>query len=519
MLFALCALLAMSAFPVAASAATQGEIDAAIDEGAQWLRSQQGPGGPDPYTGQIPGFGGDWSVTALAAAGVDPAGVRNLALGPPSLQDHLLGVYGSGPWLDPPSFAKPVTDYETAVLSAYAAGLDPARISAGSNLPAQIAGVWNAATGSFGTPSSNGTAFGILALARTPVPRWALAPAVDYLRQNRHDDGGWNFGSATTPGAKATPSDPEMTGAAIAALCESGVPTYDADVAGGVEFLRGKLEANGAIEAPFGTNVDTNAWVISGLNACGIDPQSAAWTTGAGKTPVDYVLSLQVTTPGPDAGGFGYNTPEFPGVYSTQDALRALADEAFTASPLSGRGVQPVAAGTPVSHVLAIEFAPGNVRMCKVTAPSAAPLTEVLAAAKAASYPPGCVRELAVSGGEVDAIDGIEPENADESWLARLDRGPVAAAGQQPVGFGDVISLHRGLTPVGTQVVTGPAGAAGPTGQAGRAGKRGARGRPGKAKRKCRVSRGRDRHRSHRGKSRGKPRAAAGRRGCNGRRR
>src|ERR1044072_9238854 len=152
MLFALCALLAMSAFPVAASAATQGEIDAAIDEGAQWLRYQQGPGGPDPYTGQIPGFGGDWSVPALAAAGVDPAGVRNLALGPPSLQDHLLGVYGSGPCLEPPSFAKPVTDYEPAVLSAYAAGLDPARISAGSNLPAQIAGVWNAATGSCGTP-------------------------------------------------------------------------------------------------------------------------------------------------------------------------------------------------------------------------------------------------------------------------------------------------------------------------------------------------------------------------------
>src|ERR1044072_490660 len=114
MLFALCALLAMSAFPVAASAATQGEIDAAIDHGPQGRLSQQAPGGPDRYTGQIPGFGGDWSVTALAAAGVDPAGVRNLALGPPSRQDHLLGVYGSGPWLDPPSFAKPPTEYDTA---------------------------------------------------------------------------------------------------------------------------------------------------------------------------------------------------------------------------------------------------------------------------------------------------------------------------------------------------------------------------------------------------------------------
>jgi hypothetical protein len=480
------AFLTIMALPAAAIAATPEQVATSVGAATQWLRAQQGPNPfepAEPYTGQIPGFGGDWSATALAAATVDTADVRNLALGPPSFQDHLLGEYTSGEWLDLPGtgeFPLPATDYERAVLVSNAAGLDPARLSAASNMPSQIAGLWNASTGSFGSPSTNATAFGILALVKTPLPGWALEPAVSYLRRNQHDDGGWNYGAATTPTAKETSSDPDMTGAAIAAFCEAGVPAYDSDVAEGVEFIHDKLEESGAIEAPFGSNLDTNAWVISGLNACGIDPQSAEWTTAAGKTPVDYVLSLQVATAGPDAGGFGYSSPEFPGVYSTQDALRAIAGAVFTAEPPSLRTVPSVAAGTPVPHVLAIEFAPGNVRMCKVTAPAGAPLTEVLGAAKSSSYPPGCIKSLAVSEGRVEAVDGVIPFGVDESWLARLDRGAISVAGQQLVGFGDLISLRRGATPASAQVIVGPAGAPGPTGQGGKSGKKGKRGPLGK---------------------------------------
>ena len=70
----------------------------------------------------------------------------------------------------------PVTEYERATLVSYAAGLDPARLSAASNMPAQIAALWNPTTGSFGDPSSNGTAFAILALASTPLPNWGIPP-------------------------------------------------------------------------------------------------------------------------------------------------------------------------------------------------------------------------------------------------------------------------------------------------------------------------------------------------------
>jgi hypothetical protein len=514
-------LLSLTVFPaIAGATSSQTEIDAAIASGAQWLRAQQGPSPfepSEPYTGQIPGFGGDWSATALAAAGVDSADVRNLALGPPSLQDHLLGEYSSGPWLEPPSFdpifAQPATDYERAILVSHAAGLDPARLSAASNMPAQLAGLWNSSTGSFGNPSSNATAFGILAMVKTPLPAWALEPAVSYLRRNQHDDGGWTFGTATTPAARALPGDPDMTGAALAALCEAGAGAYDPDVAEGVEFLNTRLEESGAIEAPFGANVDTNAWAISGLTACGIDSQSAEWTSPAGNTPVDYVLSLQVTTPGPEAGGFGYSGPEFAGVYTTQDALRAIAGAVFTAEPPSRRATPSVAAGTPVPHALAIEFAPGQMRMCKVTAPAGAPLTAVLAAAKASSYPPGCITSLAVLDGRVVAIDGVAVENSDEAWLARLDRGATATAAQQAVGFGDLIALRRRTAPPGTQVVTGPAGPAGIVGPGGVRGKRGPKGKPGRnAELSCKVQR-----RAHDGKRvrcsvkhHGKRRARAG---------
>ncbi len=493
-------LVLLAVLPAAAAAATPSEVEAAKANAVQWIEKQQEP------TGQIPGFGGDWSATALAAAGVDAASVR-VSPGDPSLQDHLLDEYTSGEWIEPPGtgpFPMPVTEYERATLVSYAAGLDPARLSAASNMPAQIAALWNPTTGSFDAPSSNGTAFAILALTHTSLPNWALQPAVSYLRRNQHDDGGWEFGPATTPAARATPSTAEMTGAAIAAFCEGGVPAYDTQVAEGVEFLQRALAENatenGGFEYPYGgPNADTNAWAVSGLSACGIDPQSAEWTTSAGKTPIDYLLSLQAPT-GPDKGSFEYFG--FPALYSSQDALRAISGAVFTATPPSFRAPPSVAAGTPVPHTLALDLGTHGVRVCKVTAAAGASLIALLEAAKTTASPAGCVDSVEVTAGRVTAIDGVSPPNADESWLLRLDRGPQAIAGEQPVAFGDVVSLRMGIAPAGTQATTalaGPAGPSGPAGTQGNRGKRGKhghRGRPGKnASIACRVRHRGGRHR------------------------
>jgi hypothetical protein len=479
--FALCAaLLSLGVLPATATAtSSEAEIDTAIDKAVAYAQTQQiAATGGFPQT-----FGANLMTTSLAAAGVDAAEFR-VGSGDPSLQDALLGEYGSADWGDDPPQGL-ATDYEQATLISFAAGLDPARLSAVSNQPAQIAAFWSSGTGSFDTPSANAAAFGILALKTTPLPRWALAPVVSFLRHNQHDDGGWTYAAALTPAARANPSEEDMTGAAIAALCETGIPAYDPAVSAGLSFLRSRLiDGSGGVEYIFSfptpdlPNADTNAWVVSGLNACGIDPQSAAWTTSAAKTPVDYLLSLQVPS-GPEAGAFGYEDAGTANFYATQDVLRAIAGGAFTAAPQSVRTSPAVPAGTMVPHLLAIELATGNVRMCKVTAPVGAALPEVLAAAEDSSQPAGCVSSFEVAGGEVAAIDGVAPENEDEAWLLRLDRGAEAVAGTQPVGFGDVVSLRLGESPSNRQGPageSGPTGATGTTGPAGLAGKRGKRG-------------------------------------------
>jgi hypothetical protein len=493
-------LLTLAALPTTAMAtSTQAQIDAAKSAAVEYIRGQQDPLSGEPAGYNHGSFSSDLVATALAAAGVSAADVHGVAAGSASLQDFLLGDYADF-WAGPPTHA--VTDYEHVTLVAYAAGLDPARIAADTNLPAAIAGRWNPGTGSFGEPSTNTTAFGILALRTAPLPAWALAPAVSHLRQNQHDDGGWGFAAATTPAAQAEPSESDMTGAAIAALCEAGAAPYEADVAAALDYLQAQLvNATGAIHYGFGDNADTTAWVVNGLNACGIDPQSAPWTTAAGKTPIDHLRSLQVPT-GPEAGGFGYMDTSAADIYSTQDALRAIAGGAFTAAPPapldsslpSVRPAPAVATGTPVRHLLAIELAPGNVRLCQVVAGAGAAVAQVLNEAKASSNPTRCVTSLSVAAGEVTAIDGFAA-NQDEAWLARLDRGPEAIAGEQPVGFGDVISLRLGKRPESRQeagAATGPTGPAGPAGSPGASGERGARGRPGRnAHLTCRVHRDR----------------------------
>jgi hypothetical protein len=471
----------------AASAATQSEIDQAVAAGASWLRAQQGPSPFEPekpYTGQIWDFGGDWAATALASAGVDSADVINPTYGPQSLQDHLLGEYSEESWTEVPGageYPRPATDYERAALVSYAAGLDPARISADSNLPAQIAGYWNQSTGSFGTPSSNGAAFGILALKHTPVPNWALAPSVAFLRRTQHTDGGWQYTAPQSPVEKEAVGDTDMTGAVIAAMCEAGVPSYDPAVSAGIAFLHERLNPDGSLEAAFGPNADSNAWTVSGLTACGIDPQSAEWTSSGGKTPIDYLLSLQITTPGSEAGAFGYNEPQYANLYSSQDTLRAIAGAVFTATPPLFRAAPSVPDGTPVRHLVAIRLSGENVRMCQVTAPVGASLQALLEAGRTNATPAGCISSVEFSGGNVAALDGVSPEGGDEAWLARIDRGGAGIAGTQTVGFGDAVSLWIGSTAAGGgNAPAGPAGPAGATGAPGPQGKEGKEGKAGK---------------------------------------
>jgi hypothetical protein len=341
------------------------------------------------------------------------------------------------------------------VLWTGAAGGAPSRLSAEQNLVAQIAGVYNGrpdtpdpagsapTEGTFGAPGLfNGTVFGALALARTEVPAAVLDKTVLAVRGNQHDDGGWTFQRVTSDASRARPSDIDMTGAGLAALCDAGVPSSDPDVQRAIAFLQSKVApASGGFTHMFGTNADSAAWAVQGLNACGVDPQGPGWAP-AGKGPDDFLLSLQRTS-GPHAGSFKYTADEPDegpaNLYSTQAAVRALAGAGFTAEPLTVRPAPAVADGTVVPQALAVD-AGEDIRLCRVFAPVGATVLTVLEIAQQ----DGCVDGLTAGAGQVLALNGVTADTPGRRWLARVDGRAAEVAGPARVGLGDVVALELG---------------------------------------------------------------------------
>jgi len=174
-LAALVATPAVLAAAPAAVAATDEQREASVAAGVGYLRGQQAA------DGRFSGFGGDYALAALAAAGVHPADVRTSTIDP-SAQDFYAG-----------SFAALTTPSSTAVLFGSAAGLDVQRLAPQTNLVAALAGAYNRSgdlEGSFGNGATNTATFTVLALARTGGATGVLARAQTYLRAPQHLDGG-----------------------------------------------------------------------------------------------------------------------------------------------------------------------------------------------------------------------------------------------------------------------------------------------------------------------------------------
>jgi hypothetical protein len=433
----------------AAHAAPTPEARVAAQAGARWIAAQQAP------DGRVPGFGGDWAVSALAATGVHAADVRT---GPsaPSLQDAVLGAWtelGSGP---------SVTSYARDVLIGEAGGLQPSRIGVGQNFVAALVAGYDGRHLD-GAASVNGQAFGILALRAAGVPATALRTLADGLREQQAADGGWSFAAPSARG------DVDMTGAAVAALCAAGATADDPLVSEGLAYLRAAHDpATGGIASPFfGVNTDSTAWAVSGLNACGVDPGS--WDAAQGADPVDFLIAQQ----NPD-GSFQWRTGDgAKNLYSTQSAVRALAGFAFTApAPARADGTSPVQrsvaeppAGTPVPMTLVIdggeELSGGRtVRMCAVSAPAGTTLGGLLAAARVGSAPLDCVADFAVDDGRLSRINGIAAVPGTSAWTIRRDGDAPDIDATAPLGLGSTVVLE----------LTGDAGAAPPLELAGDAG-------------------------------------------------
>ncbi|MFF9352015.1 hypothetical protein [Streptomyces sp. NPDC014734] len=447
----------LSVLPAAATA-TPGQIATSRANGVAYLKSLQAADGS--YAG--PGLSNEWAFSALASAGtaaVDVTPGGDTTKNARSVYRALLATAG---W---PSATPVVTDYERATLNSYAAGVDPSRVSASRNLIGDIYGYWQTAEpGYFGPPANfNGTVFAALALggARTPagaqrIPQSLRDSLIARIRANQHNDGGWDYSRAEgDPGRLAAPSDIDMTGAAMAALCVTGVPNTDTDITRAKAFLKSKLvPGSGAFNATFGVNTDSNGWAVSGLNACGVNPQTGDFLTSAGKTPVDFLIAQQFN-PG---GGFRYLPGDTtPSAYASVDGLRAVAGGGFTAAPpvpVTGGAPQWVAQGaftpgTATKLALTVDDGTGDLKVCSVSfTPTGATTTlgAVLDAATTAATPSGCVSGVTPSSGTatITALNG-RANSGVGTWKAGVDGSALTGADRgRVINVGDTIALRWG---------------------------------------------------------------------------
>lgn len=443
---ALCAL----GLTLAASAAMAGSASAyvspteaasAAERGAQWFESAQQASGE---------LSTDWGLTALAAADVNAADVRT-SLVDPSAQDFYLGEWrATGP-------GGAATDAERGILAGVAGGIQTSRLSTAadaktSNLVARVAETFDGTQ--IGEPGLlNDDIFGVLALHQAGAPQPLLKRIVDYLRTKQLPDGGWTWNNS--PGA---PADTDMTGSVLAAFCAAGVGSGDPALQKAIGLLHTLQDpVTGGFIAPpesfgIGVNTDTTSWVTSGLIQCGIDPQGPAWTTASGKTPLDYLVSMQE----PD-GHFRWTEEIDGGVFETFDSVRPLGGTAFSSpAPPRTDGVSPavrpaevVPDGTRVPITLTVDYGPATdaIGMCRVTVAAGSDLSQVLAAAKAASAPAGCVRAFAASTGaggtRVSSLNGVDATTG-YGWRIGVDGSTPAAESNEPIGFGDLVFLQLG---------------------------------------------------------------------------
>jgi hypothetical protein len=439
---------------VASATATPEQITGSANKGMTYVKGLQ-----NSATGAIPGFGGDWSLTAFAANKVAPADVNKGGKATTDARSWYEGEVGPVGW---PGAEPTATDFERATLIAYAAGIDPARVSKRQNLIAKVASYYQPASPGYYGATFNATVFGVLALANAKttggvqrVPQVLLDQAVTAIRANQHNDGGWTWEKAAgSEEALAKASEPDMTGAAMTALCNAGVAKTDGAIVDAKNYLVSIFDpATGAFESEFGINTNSNAWAIDGLKACGIDPQGTEFTGTGPKfnTPLNFLISQQL-----GSGAFRYLTSgSTADLYASQDAVRALGSGGFTATPpapKSGpqwKGVTEFATGAAeiASLALVVDDGVSALKVCSVSlAPKATTTTlaAVLNAAVVGTTPASCVTGFLPGSGEgaITQVNGY-PAVPAEKWKVSIDgAAKVQAQRSTQIKVGDTIYLR-----------------------------------------------------------------------------
>jgi energy-coupling factor transport system substrate-specific component len=230
------------------------------------LGSENADGGFGPAPGQPSDqlYAG-WAALGLASAGHD----LNTLGDAQGLMDYVRRGAGTGD----------VGALERTVLVVRAAGL-PAHSFGGRDLIAALQRHFRGDGSIAG--QVNLTAFAVLALRADGVN--ASARTMRWLVRQQDDDGGFSFSGA------GGSSDVDDTGAALEALAGDGAAARAKSRA--VAFLRRQQDRDGGFPSQpgMGSNAQSTAWAIQGLDAAGVSP--ASLRRGGAVSPVAYLDSL-----------------------------------------------------------------------------------------------------------------------------------------------------------------------------------------------------------------------------------
>jgi energy-coupling factor transport system substrate-specific component len=312
-------LLAVAVAAVAASAAASGASTTRASAATDPARAaSMPPRGPVDYLlhaqnadgglGAAPGQSSSSLFSGWAALGLESAGVR-------------LGAVDRGPgliaYIQRRASAADAGSIERNILVARAAGLSPSSFG-GHDLVAMLRARLRG-NGSVGG-EVNLTAFGVLALraAGVAVPGRTLA----WLESQSDRDGG--FGFAGRGGA----SDVDDTGAVLEALAGAHGRADHVRVRA-IAYLRRRQDRDGGFPSQpgEGSNAQSTAWAVQGLDATGVDP---ATVRHGGRSPLDYLRSLIGRGGAIQYARGDTQTP----VWVTGEALMALAGKPLPLAPL-----------------------------------------------------------------------------------------------------------------------------------------------------------------------------------------
>lgn len=311
----------------ACSASPVGPDDPSIQGALDYLhacqKSDGGFGAAD--RGSDPGTT-SWAVMAIACAGQNARSWEkngNSTLDyQRTMHDQIIAKGGT-------------TDIARTILTLVALGEEPRSFS-GTDYVAMLKGMVKP-NGQAGDHVYT-TIWAVIALASVGEP---TETSVEWLVAQQNADGGFPW----TPG---TESDPDDTGAALMALSTTGVLGHSTVVRRAVDYLRHEQLDDGGFHygGTSSSNAASDAWVIQGLVAAGEDP--ATWVRG-GVSAVGHLQALQ----NPD-GSFRYTAyvNDSP-ARMTASAVPALMGIPYPIYPDQGKrnalgGETPVrTAGTP----------------------------------------------------------------------------------------------------------------------------------------------------------------------------